>query len=238
MIDKRVVNELDQPVAVVREILAGLALRAVELRRARRFGARRITEMVGGLEPDCALALSPAHPEIVGVGIVWEGGSSDGDGSGMLWWRADTGAIARKVHVHNPVSDSYYDYRNSEWYQTARNHPGLTVTGPYIDAWGTDEHAITPSLAIFDNGEFIGVAAADLDVPFVTSWLARILRRHGDLVLVNSDDRVVASNHPLLTPGLRLEPFLLREGVVVADRVPALVSGWQILRLERANASV
>jgi hypothetical protein len=231
------VNELDQPVAFVREILTNFAQRAVELQRTGRFGARNITEMAEGLEPECARAFSPHHPELVGVGIVWEGGSSDGDESGMLWWRADTGVIARKVHVHNPDSDSYYDYRSSEWYQAARDGSGLTIAGPFIDAWGTDEHAITPSLAILDDGKFVGVAAADLDVPFVTSWLARILRRHGDLVLVNSEDRVVASNHPLLTPGLRLDPFLSRAEFTVVDRVPATVSGWQILDLRRIDGS-
>jgi hypothetical protein len=139
------------------------------------------------------------------------------------------------MHVYNPESDSYYDYEHSEWYRAARESDGLVIVGPYIDAWGTDDHAITPSLGIVNEaGELIGTAAADLDVPVITGQLARILRPHSELVLADLEDRVVAANYPLLSPGLRLEPFLRRAGYRVAERVPLRVKGWQLLRLESA----
>lgn len=235
MISDDIVNELDEPVAFVRDVLSDLAARVVSLRATAHFGAQHITEMSSALEPICARAFAPGHPEVVGVGIVWSSAETNDDGSGMLWWRADAGVVAPKLHVYNPDSDSYYDYARSEWFGAARESDGLAIVGPFIDAWGTDDHAITPSLAIVDDsGEFIGVAAADLDVAVITGQLSRILRPYGDLVLADAEDRAVASNYPLLSPGLRVEPFLTKSGLLVAERVPLRANGWQVLRLSAA----
>jgi hypothetical protein len=233
MINEAIVDELDVPVAFVREVLANLAAKTVELHAAGRFGVQHIAEMSQALEPECARVFTPEHPAIVGVGIVWEAVDTTAGGSRMLWWRADEGVVAPKMHVYNPESDSYYDYERSEWYRAARVSEGLAIVGPFIDAWGTDDHAITPSLGIVDEaGKLIGAAAADLDVPVITGQLARILRPYPELVLADSEDRVVAANYPLLSPGLRLEPFLGRAGYSVAERAPLRVSGWQLLRLK------
>lgn len=222
---------IDRPIALVRQALTAVAESALELRAEHTFGSRYIPQMVQGLEPHGERLLLGERGIIVGIGLVWQAGPADDDESGMLWWRGDDGVLARKVHVFNPESDTFYDYSRSEWYTAARETDGLAIVGPFIDAWGTDDHTITPSLAIVDNGELVGVAAADLDVQLVTAELAAILRPFGDYVLVDKEDRVVASNYSLLSPGLRLEPFLAKSGLRVSERVPTLVSGWFLLQL-------
>src|SRR5690606_2863749 len=104
--------------------------------------------------------------------------------------------------------------------------------GPFIDAWGTDDHAITASLGLVHEGEFLGAAAADLNVVAVTDALASALRPHGDVVLLDDEDRVVASNRPLLSPGLLLESFLRRTGASVSARVTTGVHGCCVARFE------
>ncbi|PWB96489.1 cache domain-containing protein [Salinibacterium hongtaonis] len=234
MIGDDIVNEFDEPVAFVRQVLSDLAERVVALRGSGSLGPQHLAAMSSALEPVCADAITPEHPEIVGVGVVWVADETAGDASGMLWWRADGGVLAPKMHVYNPESDTYYDYGRSEWFRAARDSEGLAIVGPFIDAWGTDDHALTPSMAIVDDeGQFIGVAAADLDVAVITGQLARVLRPHGDLVLADAEDRAVASNYPMLSPGLRVDPFLTKSGYRVAERVPLHTHGWQLLRLAR-----
>jgi hypothetical protein len=225
-------SELSRALEPVHIVLQDLAERARALQTDGRFGRSEIDGMAAALEPAAAAALAGTSSGIVGVGIVWEAGTSTQEDSGLLWWRADAGELARKAHVHNPASDSYYDFRNSEWYRRALAASSLAVTGPYIDAWGTDDHALTPSLVIADEqGKIIGVAAVDLDLTVTTARLAAVLEPFGDVVLLNSDEQIVAANHPLLSPGLRLEPFLARTGLTATERTPLSVDGWEIAEL-------
>lgn len=226
--DDRLVADVDAVVADVRDGLHELARRALALRAEGMYGAEHVAVVAAALEPPCVNILGRSRM-IEGTGLVWS--CEQPDDSGMLWWRAEEGRVARKQHVFNPESDSYYNYLGSQWFRAARDSQGLAMVGPFIDAWGTDDHAITASLGLVGGSEFIGVVAADLNVVAVTDALAAALRPHGDVVLLDAEDRVVASNRPLLSPGLLLEPFLRRTGATVSDRVPTGVHGWFVARL-------
>jgi hypothetical protein len=215
----------------VRSDLEGIARQASTMHEAGSFGGRVIDEMAVRFEPQCLTVLVEHAPSVDGVGLVWEVGVEAGSDTGMLWWRSESGTVARKHHVFNPESDSFYDYRNSLWFEAALAADGLAVVGPYIDAWGTDDHTITASLRIMANGACIGVAAADMNVSVVTATLASILRPWPQLVLVDNEDRVVASNFALLSAGLRVAPFLERTSRRVDSRFATTVDGWQLLRL-------
>ncbi|QEE62114.1 hypothetical protein FVA74_11435 [Salinibacterium sp. dk2585] len=224
------VADIDAVVAIMRDDLHELAERALALRAEGHYGAEHVAAMVASLEPLCVDVLGRSRM-VEGTGLVWS--CEQADDSGMLWWRAEEGRVARKQHVFNPESDSYYNYLGSRWFRAARDSEGLAIVGPFIDAWGTDDHAITASLGLVHEGEFLGVVAADLNVVAVTDALAAALRPHGDVVLVDDEDRVVASNRPLLSPGLLLEPFLRRTGASVSERVATGVHGWFVARLEQ-----
>ncbi|NUL48299.1 hypothetical protein F7P69_24270 [Cellulosimicrobium funkei] len=192
------------------------------------YGFAQQEEMARQLDGVVRRAFADPEEIIVGIGVVWE----HDDVSGMLWWRADGGVVSRKDHVNNPASDSYYDFTHMEWYERTTTTDRLVVAGPYVDAWGTDDHALTPALAVHDGGKRIGVSAIDLDVYRLTETLARVIAPYGDdLVVVNSDGQVVASNRPALTPGERLAPYLQRRGLLVEGEAPVgSVDGWSIHR--------
>ncbi|WP_313817137.1 cache domain-containing protein [Citricoccus sp.] len=216
----------------VEPILKTLGDLSTQLRAAHAtgfYGFAQQEEMARQLDGVVRRAFSDPDAIIVGIGVVWE----HDDVSGMLWWRADGGAVSRKDHVNNPESDSFYDFTHMEWYEQTTMTDRLVIAGPYVDAWGTDDHALTPALAVHDGAERIGVSAIDLDVYRLTETLARVIAPYGDnLVVVNADEQVVASNRPALTPGERLTPYLERRGLITVAEAPIMrVDGWTIRRL-------
>lgn len=181
------------------------------------------------LEPACQKALTGPMPRlIVGIGVVWVAAEN---ASGMLWWRADNRVAARKYHIFNPASDSFYDYRNSTWYRDALQNEGLAIVGPYIDAWGTDDHTLTASMRMVGPSGLVGVAAADLDVQNVVEELDSVLCDLPNWVLVGAEDRVVASDVALLTPGLHLAPYLSKAQRRIVVSYPTNVEGWSLVQL-------
>jgi hypothetical protein len=225
-------SRIDESLTEVRKVLDDLGTQVRALVAVGFFGPQHLPEMARQLEGVAHRALTADAGVVAGAGIAWRTGDGPGR-SGMLWWRADGGKVTQKVHVDNPASDSYYDFQHSEWYVRAVESDSLEIAGPFIDAWGTDDHALTPSVAVrADEGVLLGVAAADLHVSRIVDRLALVLRSAGgDLVLVNDEDRVVVSDDAILTPGLRLEPFLWERSSTIVDAVDVPVRGWRLVRV-------
>lgn len=223
---------IDDSMREIHVMLSDLGTQMRALRAVGFFGPAHLVEMSRQLEGVARRALTADGALVAGAGVAWETGADRGQ-AGMLWWRADQGEVTQKIHVDNPDSDSFYDFMHSEWYTRAVESSGLVVVGPFIDAWGTDDHTLTPAIAVHDDhGVRLGIAAADLDVSRTTARLLRVLSRFGsDLILVNGDDHVVAANDPVLTPGLRLEPFLARRGLGVIESAPVPVQSWRVQRV-------
>lgn len=223
---------IDDSLEDVRSVLTDLGTQLQALSAVGFFGPTHLPEMSGQLEGVAGRALALPEGIVVGAGVAWEVGPERGQ-SGMLWWRGDGGQVTQKIHVDNPNSDSYYDFTHSEWYERAVECGELVIVGPFIDAWGTDDHTLTPSILVTDDaGVRLGVAAADLDLDATIARLSRVLEPYGsDLILTNDDGQVVVANDPLLTPGLRLEPFLARRDALVSERIPVPVDGWLLVRL-------
>ena len=227
-----VAGRIDDSLTEVRKVLDDLGTQVRALFAVGFFGPDQLGEMARQLEGVANRALTAEAGVVAGAGVAWRTGDESGQ-SGMLWWRADGGEVTQKVHVGNPASDSYYDFQHSEWYLRAVESDSFEIAGPFIDAWGTDDHALTPSVAVrADDGMLLGVAAADLHVGKTTDRLARVLRSGGgDLVLVNDEDRVVVADDAILTPGLRLEPFLVERRSAIVDAVDVPVRGWRLVRV-------
>lgn len=211
----------------LRTPLLGLAERFTSLRGSlfdtTPIEQTRLDRLAEQLEPGCIEAISHPAPRLVeGIGLVWVGAEHT---SGMLWWRAQETMTARKHHVFNPESDSFYDYRNSVWFQGALTAPGFTIVGPFIDAWGTDYHALTASMKMEHEGDLTGVAAADLSIASLSATLDDVWADVPNAVLLGSEDRVIASNIALLTPGLLLGPFLSGRGWKTTHRAPTSIEG-------------
>lgn len=227
----RIRSLLDQRLEPIATTLTDLGTQLSAAHATGFYGPDQRPQMSAQLEGVVRRALADPALLVAGIGVVWEQGTD----AGMLWWRADGGVVNRKDHVNNPSSDSFYDFTRMEWYERTTRTDRLVVIGPYVDAWGTDDHTLTPARAVHRDGTRIGVAALDLHVAAMTRELADLLAPHGeDLVLVNADGQVLASDRPDLTPGERLEPHMREHGLEVGATARChLVEGWSVHRLSR-----
>lgn len=227
-------DRIDFVLAPVKRLLGDIGTQLRALQDVGMFGRGHEAEMMQQLEAVARRALTEPASPMTGVGVAWTTGGTTSVQShaGMLWWMANGGDVTRKIHVANPDSDSFYDFLHTEWYERAVETPGLVLVGPFIDAWGTDDHTLTASVTVVDRaGRRLGVAAADLDVSLVTAELAAALGAGSDeLHLVDDEDRIVATNSPVLTPGLRLSPYVLRRRLDVQEVARATGTNWRVVR--------
>ncbi|NWN89679.1 MAG: hypothetical protein HLX51_14275 [Micrococcaceae bacterium] len=225
----RVAAEISALFSPIGQILADLQVQVRALQEIGFFGSDHLEVMSQQVETVVARALRDFERTVVGAGFAWIGVDED---NGMLWWRAEGGGVTPKFHVSNPEADAFYDYRSSEWFQLALESDGVVAAGPFIDAWGTDDHALTPALRVTKaDGLTLGVVSVDLNIHEMTAQLSNILRPSTNIILVNQDGHVVAANQPLLTPGLRIEPFIENHQLKVLDEMPVLITGWKVIEI-------
>ena len=130
------------------------------------------------------------------------------DLGGLQWWcrSGPGGAIRRLVVSIDPGSLDFYDYTVAPWFVGTRAGSGAHVTGPYVDATGTNEYVITFSEAIVDSGRFLGVAGVDVLVGTLQSVMHPAMRAiRGDACLVDEEGLVIVTNTPHLLAGAVLE---------------------------------
>ena len=103
------------------------------------------------------------------------------------------------------------------------------VVGPYVDVHGTDRYLLTLTVPVVADGEFLGVAGADVPV---ARFETLVLRELGDLavdvVVVNPEDRVVLSTSARWLAGSLAAPGALQD----ADRVRTVALAdppWQVV---------
>jgi hypothetical protein len=123
------------------------------------------------------------------------------------WW----GAGPERLRVNlDPAAPDFYDYTTTEWYTAS----APCLAGPYVDFACTNEYAITMSVPVVG----FGVAAADILVASLERRvLPALVALDRPVALTNAAGRVIASNTPELTPGLRVD---------VGD---GRASGWRLV---------
>lgn len=123
--------------------------------------------------------LAERSPYIWGLGFVADPAAFP-DRGGLQWWcRAGPGGMIRRLVVSLDRSAlDYYDYTGAAWFDIARDGQ-MHVTGPYVDATGTNEYIVTFSQAVIDDGRFLGVAAADVLVDTLQSATQSACARSG-----------------------------------------------------------
>lgn len=172
---------------------------------------------------------------LAGAGYAVEYADS-GRPPAMVWWVRRGAAIAERTHSVDPNSESYYDYASLRWFRTAKDTGAPTLSGPFIDTWGSDDYTVTVSLPVTSESEFLGVLAADVDVRgFIESLTADLRKISTPLTLVNEADRVVVSTVPSLSTGLPIRPRSERgqaDGPSLR-RFPVSDYGWSLVSLER-----
>ena len=100
------------------------------------------------------------------------------------------------------------------------------VAGPYVDVHGTGRYLLTFTEPVFIDGEFAGVAGADIPVRRFETHLLGLLRRlPGPFVLVNHEGRVVLSTAPQWLVGELSGP----EQVAAQDVLQVPGTPWRLL---------
>ena len=175
-------------------------------------------------------------PSADGAGIVAAPGVVGGRERHLEWWqRGASGGDApdnySRIRLNlDPESIDLYDYLDMDWFTVPRAEGRRYVYGPYIDFSGADRSILAMTIPVRDpahgqsgrggtassedgvsgtgDGEFLGVAGADIRMSHLEPALLAILRPlAAPAVLVTAERRVVAANTPRWIPGTRLDRF-------------------------------
>jgi DNA-binding FadR family transcriptional regulator len=173
---------------------------------SREQGLRR--RDLAALRPEIAVVLDGHQDLLVGAGIVVRPGLLTDVDRWLEWlWRADGGRPEVLRINLDPSAPDFYDYAAAEWFQHPRTTRRPEITGPYVDAPCTGEYALTVSVPVYLDDEFVGVVAADIPVGVVEAIVAREL---GELspptILVTRDRRVLVSTDERHLPGDLYQP--------------------------------
>tara|TARA_B100000678_G_scaffold231938_1_gene200733 strand:+ start:1664 stop:2395 length:732 start_codon:yes stop_codon:yes gene_type:complete len=140
---------------------------------------------------------------MLGTGVVLEPGVLS-DCEMYCEWRhlVGEGRPAQLDLNFNRSSDSYYNYREMPWFTRPRESGDRVVEGPYIDLYGQDAYILTFARPLHMEGDFIGIAGADVDLGlFERVLVPGLLALDHEALLLNETGRVVASNTPSWLPG-------------------------------------
>jgi hypothetical protein len=179
--------------AVERVFATVVAVRSAALRPAAREGFATGAPVLGDEVPD--LLLEPGQLA-VGLGLVVAPRPERELPLRLEWWQLDEdGNRLRSLEPDlRPTSLGYYDYTSSPWFDVPRRTGRRHVVGPYVDVHGTGRYLLTLTEPVVVDGEFAGVAGADVPVRRFEAHLLQALgRRPAPFLLVNDEDRVVLS---------------------------------------------
>lgn len=190
------------------------AVRSAALLPAARDGLRTGAPVLGdGVQ---GLLLRPGQLA-AGLGLVVA--PRQGRPLRLEWWQVDpdVGRLRSLEPDLRPTSLGYYDYTAAEWFDVPRCTGRRHVVGPYVDVHGTGRYLLTLTEPVVVDGEFVGVAGADVPVRRFETHLLRVLGRSpGPFVLVNDEDRVVLSTAPRWLVGELVAAEAVSSGPIVA----------------------
>jgi hypothetical protein len=154
----------------------------------------------------------------VGLGLVVAPRPAAGLPLRLEWWQAepDGGRVRALEPDLRPDSLGYYDYTAAEWFAVPRRTRRRHVVGPYVDVHGTGRYLLTLTEPVVVDGEFAGVAGADVSVRRFEAHLLRRLGPGAPFLLLNGEDRVVLSTSPRWLVGTLVSPSAVAAGPVTA----------------------
>ncbi len=150
----------------------------------------------------------------------------------MVWWVHRGGQVAERSHSVDPESESFYDYASLRWFRLAVESRSSTLSGPFIDTWGSDDYTVTVSVPVLRSHGALGVLAADVDVRrFIDTLTSDLQGIASPVALLNESDRVVVSTVPLLSTGLPVRVRGQRHSAAdqVRLRLPVPGYSWSVV---------
>lgn len=150
-------------------------------------------EDVGKIRPHMVRSLLRLERHAFALGVILDEGVVEGAAFALNWIeRTEDGTIQDDSNIRYPWRGTFYEYSNSEWMKAPRITGKDAITGPYVDF---DKYLITLSSPIHIEGQFVGVAAADIRLHDFERLVALPLSRvEQDCVVCNGEGRIVVSN--------------------------------------------
>lgn len=180
---------------------------------------------IAGIRPTVLSWLRREHELVVGAGAIIAPVLLADQPRRLEWWSRPQGGhdpVFLDVDL-DPDSLEFYDYACAEWFREPRVTGRRHITGPHVDFGGTDSYILTFTLPVFAQEHFLGVVGADvLAAHLETRLLPVLIGLDYEVVLLNAEHRVIASNSPNRPSGT-----LCPEQVATGHTLPG--STWQLL---------
>jgi len=175
-------------------------------------GVPRTAAAVDPLVEAFAVPAVTADPLITGSGFVAAPGLLTDARWHLAWWLGSPGEQVRRLAtVDDESSDGFRDYTTLEWWRVPFTTGARHLTGPYVDYLCTEDYAVTLTMPLVVDGEFLGVVGCDALVSRLEERLLPALRSLGvPAVIVNSSARIVTATDARSEPGA----ILRAEGLV------------------------
>ena len=121
------------------------------------------------------------------------------------WIRRPDGEIVERFLLTDPKLEEHYEYHDFDFFVSAKSGADRIVSGPYVDYGNDNQYRLMFAASVVTVRGFAGVVTADIYLDRLESQLLAIARdAHGPVVLVNEDNRIVATNRASLPAGLLL----------------------------------
>ncbi len=202
----------------VRDVLGDVVTELEQVFDALDTLAGHLVELAGGGEPLHREGLAPLRPLIfrvlaehrglvAGAGVITAPDLLRDAPRWLEWWWTTGSGTPEALRVNlDPAAPDFFDYTTADWYAAPERTQRRQAAGPYVDYACTNEYTITLSTPVRAGRELLGVAAADVLVASVERRvLPALTALPRPVVLASADGRVIASNSPQWTPGLRVD---------------------------------
>jgi len=147
-----------------------------------------------------ATVLADPPAPLDGMGFAWRRTVADAPWR-WAWWRRSGDGLAFLPVELDPEHPDFYEYEQAEWFTRPLAAGAPTITGPFLDLGGADDHIFTLAVPIGDRG----VVGADMRVQQLEAIAAPLLASLDQpAALVNADDVIVAANSARWLPATRL----------------------------------
>ncbi|KAM9863310.1 hypothetical protein ACI1US_00815 [Leucobacter sp. BZR 635] len=127
------------------------------------------------------------------------------EGNPLAWWQgADRHLLASSTFGPGQAA---IDLERLEWFRVPKQTGKQHVAGPFVDYLCSNEITLTSSMPVVVDGEFWGVACADVLIARIEECLLPGISEVAGAALVNAHGRVVVSTDPDRETGDRFPGF-------------------------------
>lgn len=184
-----------------------------------------VVDDLRALEPDFRSALQHCDRTVKGLSFSSDRGVIAGKPYTVAYWiRRPGGNIVESFPMTDPKLEEHYEYHDFDFFVGAKSGVARTVSGPYVDYGYDNQYRLTCAVRVATHRGFVGAVTADVYLDKLATRLEAIARDStGPVVLVNDDDRVVASNRAEMPTGV------LIPDVPEWRSVDSEVVGWKVL---------